>query len=382
MMHDGGIIMLFFIAIIIYPILYSLTYSNELVKEIPVAVVDQSQSSLSRKLIRMVDATDEIELSERPSDFKTAEELFKQGKISGILLIPDDFESSIFKSETASISLYADASYMLLYKQMASAVNYSAGTLGAGIEIKRRMAHGQSMQQAMVERDPLSMKSFPLYNPNGAYASYAMPAIILLILQQTLLLGIGLLGGTSKESGLAHYLVKYGSRRGGALAIVLGKSLAYFTVYVFNAIFVLVIVFRIFRFPMLANYLEVFVFITPFLLSIIFMGMTIASLFKSRESSMMILLFTTIPFMFLSGFSWPISAMPDWMNIVSQVIPSTPAIKGFLALTQKGVDFSTIYVHWQHLWLLTIIYLISSTLIMKYNSRKIYTAKPELYSKK
>lgn len=381
MIHDGGIIMLFFIAIIIYPILYSLTYSNELVKEIPVAVVDRSQSSLSRKLIQMVDATDEIVLSQHPADFNTAEELFKQGKISGILLIPADFEADVFRSETASISLYADAAYMLLYKQMASSVNYAAGTLGAGIEIKRRMAHGQSMQQAIIERDPLSMKSFPLYNPNGAYASYAMPAIILLILQQTLLLGIGLLGGTSKESGMSHYLVNFGLKRGGALSIVLGKALAYFSVYLFNALFVLVIVFRIFRFPMLSGYLEVFVFITPFLFSIIFMGMTIASLFKSRESSMMILLFTTIPFIFLSGFSWPISAMPTWMNIISQAIPSTPAIKGFLALAQKGVDFSTIYVHWQHLWILTILYLISSTLILKYNSRKAYAAKPELYSK-
>ncbi len=365
MLQDGGVIMLFFIAIIIYPILYSLTYSNELVKEIPVAVVDQSQTPLSRKLIQMVDATDEIQLTQRVPDFYTAEELLKTGKVSGIFLIPDNFESCILRSETASVSIYADASYMLIYKQIASAINYSVGTLGAGIEIKRRMAHGQSMQQATIERDPLSIKSFPLYNPYGSYASYAMPAIILLILQQTLLLGIGLLGGTDNEKGVASYLTKYSSIKGGSLAIVLGKSFAYFIIYVLNTLFVLLIIFRIFRYPMLASYSEVFLFLIPFLLSIIFMGLTIASLFKSRESSIMVLLFTSIPFIFMSGFSWPIHAMPQWINTIAQAIPSTPAIKGFLALSQKGVDFSHVFVHWQHLWLLTISYLITSALVMR-----------------
>jgi ABC-2 type transport system permease protein len=93
--------------------------------------------------------------------------------------------------------------------------------------------------------------------------------------------------------------------------------------------------------------------------------MSIAALFKHRESSMMILLFSSIPFIFLSGFSWPVESMPTWLQYFSELIPSTPGIKGFLALTQKGAHFSDVFVHWQHLWILSISYFLTSTLFLK-----------------
>jgi len=379
MFSDGGTIMLFFIAIIIYPILYSLAYNNELAKEIPISIVDENNTELSRKLAQMIDATDEINVAYKNSEFHTAEKLFDEGEIYGIIHIPDDFDKKILRFETATISVYADATFMIIYKQILTGANYSIGTLSAGIEIQRRMAQGQSMEIAYYERDPLPLEVYSLYNPKGGYGTYVLPAVLLLILQQTLLLGIGLLGGTFREKGSGHYLVPLGLKKGGALSIVIAKSLAYFTIYVFNALFVLVIVFRIFSLPMRASYFEVFIFIIPFLFSVIYLGMSLAALFKSRESSMLILLFTSIPFIFLSGFSWPIQAMPIWQKYFSELIPSTPAIKGFLALSQKGAHFSDVFMHWQHLWLLTVVYLIIASLFMKMNVRKAKSAYPDLY---
>ncbi len=362
---DGGTIMLFMIAIIIYPVLYSLAYNNELVKDVPIAVVDENQSDMSRLLIRMLDASDEVEVKYKMTNFKAAETKFDEGNIYGIIHIPENFNKKILKSESAHVSVYADASYMVIYKQILTSANYTIGTMSAGIEIKRRMSKGQALEVAYYERDPLPLETYSLFNPKGGYASYAMPAVLLLILQQTLLLGIGLLGGTAKEFGKEHYLLPIGLKKGGTIPIILGKTLAYFSLYILNTLFVLVIIFRIFNLPMRSGYFEMFIFLTPFLLSVIFMGMTIASLFKHRESSMMILLFTSIPFIFLSGFSWPIDAMPIWIQYFSKAIPSTPAIKGFLALTQKGASFNEIFMQWQHLWVLTIIYFGTTALSLK-----------------
>ena len=362
---DGGTIMLFMIAIIIYPILYSLAYNNELVKDVPIAVVDENHSDLSRQLTRMIDASDEVEVKYRISDFQTAKKLFREGKIYGIVNISEDFNKKILRFESAHVSVYADASYMVIYKQILTSATYSIGTMSAGIEIQRRMAKGQSLKVAYYERDPLPIETYSLYNPKGGYATYVLPSVLLLILQQTLLLGIGLLGGTVKEFSKEHYLIPIGIKKGGALSIVIGKALAYFTLYLVNALFVLVIVFRIFNLPMRASYFEMFVFITPFLFAVIFMGMTLAALFKHRESSMMILLFTSIPFVFLSGFSWPVESMPMWIRWLSEIVPSTPGIKGFLALTQKGAPFADVFGYWQHLWLLTIIYFGTASLLVK-----------------
>ncbi len=368
---DSGAIMLFLIAIAIYPIIYALAYNNEQAKEVPIAMVDENQSALSRQAIRMIDATDEVRVAYKFSNLERAEQFFGEGKVFGLMVIPKDFERSILKSEPTHIAVYADASYMILYKQVVSSATYAMGTMGAGIEIKREIAKGQNTELAFSERDPLPIEPYALFNPKGGYATYAMPAVLLLILQQTLLLGIGLLGGTIKEKGGSHFLLETGLKRGGTIPIVLGKGLAYFSIYILNTVFVLVVVFRLFGFPMRSDYFSVFIFVIPFLWAVIFMGMAISALFKHRESSMMILLFTSIPFVFLSGFSWPKLAMPLWLQWLSELIPSSPAIHGFLALSQKGAPFSDVMPQWHHLWILCIVFFLAALGLLKLQLIKV-----------
>jgi ABC-2 type transport system permease protein len=362
---DEGVIMLFIIAILVYPLIYSVAYNNELVKEIPVAIVDESNSEMSRKLISMLDATFEINVTSKTHDFQEAKIAFKESEVHGIIYIPADFEKKILSFETATVSVYADAAYMIIYKQIMTASTYAIGTMSAGIEILRRTAKGNQIEEAYIERDPLPIEVYSLYNPRGGYATYLMPAVLLLILQQTLLLGIGLIGGTLKEKGTQNYIIKIGTGLRGSLAIVFGKSLAYFSIYILNAIYTLVIVMRMFNIPMRGNYLEIFVFITPFIFAVIYMGITISTFFKKREHALMILLFTSIPFIFLSGFSWPTDAIPQWQVWLSEIIPSTPAIKGYIALSQRGAEFSDVFNYWLQLWAILILYLVTSSIFIR-----------------
>jgi len=372
---DAGVVTLFIIAVAVYPLIYSLAYNNEIAKEVPIVVVDESNSDLSRKLISMLDADDDVEVYLKTSDFEQARELFNESTVHGIISIPRDFAKKILRSETASVAVYADAAYMILYKQVETAATYAVGTLSAGIEIQRRMAKGEQLETAFVDRDPLPIVAQPLYNPRGGYATYVMPAVLLLILQQTLLLGIGLLGGTIKEKGHDNFLAPIANKRFGALTVVLGKSIAYFSIYFVNALYVFVIVFRIFKLPMQADYFDLFVFLTPYFFSVIFLGLTIASFFKKREHALMILLFTSIPFIFLSGFSWPGQAMPLWQVWFSQIIPSTPAIHGFLALSQRSAPFSDVANAWWQIWVLLFFFLVTATFSMKRVLGKLNTYK-------
>ncbi|MCK5906327.1 MAG: ABC transporter permease, partial [Flavobacteriales bacterium] len=297
---------------------------------------------------------------------------FEKSETHGVIVIPKDFEEKILSFQTATVSVYADAAYMIIYKQIVVASTYSIGTLSAGIEIIRRTAKGTQLERSYIDRDPLPIETYSLYNPKGGYATYLMPAVLLLILQQTLLLGIGLIGGTLKERGSNNYLVKIGTKFGGAMAIAVGKSMAYFTIYALNALYTLVIIFRIFKIPMRGDYSEMFVFVTPFIFAVIFMGITISTFFKKREHALMVLVFTSIPFIFLSGFSWPVESMPEWQVLLSYMIPSTHGIKGFVAITQKGSVFADVFQYWIYLWGVLVFYLItSSLLLMKHNKKAL-----------
>lgn len=363
--NDAGVITLFVVAVLIYPILYTLAYNNEIVKEVPIVIVDEDDSEMSRKLVSMISATEEVKVLLKTPDYYEGILLFDKSKAYGVIVIPEDFQQKIYQFQSATVSVYADASYMIIYKQIMTAANYAIGTMGAGIEVQRRISKQQQLQQAISERDLLPLEVYSLYNPKGGYATYLMPAVFLLILQQTLLLGISLIGGTLHEKGHDDLLVQTASKKGGAIAIVLGKSLAYYSIYLINALYIIVIVMWLFELPMHANYFELFVFLTPFLFAVIYLSISVSTLFKKREHGLMVLLFTSIPFIFLTGFSWPTEAIPAWQNYLAQLIPSTPAIKGFQAMSQRYASFSQVSQHWVHIWALVLIYFALASLSMK-----------------
>ncbi len=361
---DSGVMLIFFGAILVYPIIYPIPYSSEVLKETPVAVVDLDHSQLSRKLIRMLEANEFLHITSRPTSLAEARNQFYKGIINGIVVIPEDFTRNIFRGKQATVSAYCDASYFLLYRQVLTGVIYTTSTFSAGIEIKRMMAKGFTQGQAMAARDPLPLISYPLFNPAGGYASYVVPPVMLLILQQTLLIGIGMLGGTAREQKGHHFLLS-GDNSIGALSHVLGKGAAYLSLYILHAIYFFVVLFRFYRFPQRGEPLDLLLFMLPFLISVIFLGMTLSTLFRNREISMVALLFTTIPAIFLAGFSWPVESIPQWLRTLSFLIPSTVGIDGFLKLNIMGATLREVGPQWMTLWGLSILYFILACLSMK-----------------
>ena len=353
---DAGVILIFFGAILVYPLLYGYIYSKEVVKEVPVVLVDLSKTPESRLLARMVDASEFIQLSEKANSLSEAEILFYRGKVHGVVVIPQTFSNEILSGKQAHVSVYCDASYFLFYKQVFKGASFSVGTYSAGVEIKKLMAKGVSSDQAVIKRDPIPVIANPLYNPSEGYGSYAMLAVLLMVLQQTLLIGIGMLGGTNRERKRFHFMIPVGNKRGGSIPIILGKASAYLTIYTLNSIYVIGVMPLVFNYAHRANVVSMVLFMLPFLLSVIFLAMALSSIYKHREHSMLVLVFTSIPFIFFSGISWPVEMFPAWIKVVAQLIPSTPGIRGLLKLNLMGAPFSGVLAEWLHLWGLTVAY--------------------------
>ena len=339
---DVGVLLIFFGAILVYPFFYPLPYTHEVLKDVPVAVVDMNHSQMSRRLTRMMDTNELVRVAQRQSTFEQAKASLLEGDINGIIYIPDDFEKRILRGEQASVTLYSDASYFLIYKQVLSGIYLCVQTFSAGIEIKRMTAEGAMPEQAESARAPLSLVSYPLFNAAGGYGTYVVPAVFVLILQQTLLIGVGMLAGTRRERGITREMDPAKS----ILSSVLGKALCYFSIYAVHSVYLFGILFRFYHFPQRGSPADLALFMVPYLFASIFLAQAISGLFRNREISIVVLLFTSIPALFLSGFSWPRSAIPAWLNDLAMLLPSTAGIDGFLRINQMGATLKDVGSAW------------------------------------
>lgn len=366
LIKDSGVLFILFGASIFYSLIYTYSYSHEVVNDISVAVVDLNGTKTSRDVVRMLDATPQMNVTYHTQNFKEAKALFYDDKVHGVIVIPDDFERKIYRGEQAAITAYADATFFMIYKQILSGAAQVAGTTSAKIEIGRLMLKGNDKYKAVAQSQPVSVTTSYLFNPASGYGSYAMPGVIMMILQQTLLLSIGMLGGTLREKKRKYFYVDGDIDPRHAVSALLGKAFAFITLHLFNIFFMLVIVYKLFNLPQKGNPFEVFIFIMPYIFAVAFLGISIATLFKKREHSLIFMFFTSIPFIFLSGFSWPANEMPLLLQKLSLLIPSTMAIQGYLRLNTMGVSLPQVSKELGFLMILMVAYFIIALLITKY----------------
>jgi ABC-2 type transport system permease protein len=353
---DPAVLLLFFGVMLFYPVVYPIPFFHQHVRELPVAAVDYDQSSMSRQLLRMADQSETIHITLRTLSFDEAKEKFFRNEVRGIIVIPKDFSKNILKGVRSSVAVYTDASYFLIYRQVYTGITQAVGTMSAGIEVRKLLAKGNAVKQAMALRDPVPVESVPLYNENGAYGSYLVPAVLILILQQTLLLGIGMLGGSLREKNALHFIIADHEKVKFVTPVLLGKALAYFSMYIIHVVYFFAVLFKVYSYPQHANILMILLFFTPFLFSIIFLALALSTIFRSRESSMLLLLCSSIPFIMFSGISWPTVSIPVWLRTFALLIPSTKGIDGFIKLNMMGASFSDVLKNWGILWILTVLY--------------------------
>ncbi|MEI6677658.1 MAG: ABC transporter permease [Mariniphaga sp.] len=332
---DRGAILILFIAVWAYPLVYSIAYQNNVIRNIPMVVVDSDHSTLSRQLVRMIGATQEVEVNLETGNINEAEQLFWDGESKGIIYIPADFEKKVLRGEQTHVGLYCDASYFLIYKESLSGSLKAVGTLSASIEIKRLIALGSTTYMAIKQRDPLTLKTYSLYNPSGAYGTYVMPGLILVILQQTLLVGIGMIGGGRRER--QKMLASSKNHEVSSIFYTLtGRSLAYFILYLVNLLFTQIVLAHWFHFPDNGSLLDIGLLMVPFLFSVIFMGLAVSLLLTRREHSIMMLVFLSPIVLFVSGISWPATSLPPLLYHLAHIFPTTSMIPAYLRIRTMG----------------------------------------------
>jgi ABC-2 type transport system permease protein len=362
---DGGVMIFFFLVPLLYPLLYAFIYNNEVVRDVKLSVVDQSDTYLSREFIRRIDATPDVQVMGIYTDMEEAKRTMDRKEVYGILLFPPEFSKEIHIGKQTTISLYCDMSSMMYYKALSLSTTEVSLDIGRDLMRRSESASAETSQEILVI--PIPYKEVMIFNTQGGFGSFLVPAILILVIHQTLILGICMLGGTAREKSRfkSLRLEPIPGHYGGTLRIVLGKSLAYLLLYIVICLWVLAIVPRLFSLPQIGDLQTIFLFILPYLLACIFFAMTLSGFVTSRESPMLIFVFTSVILLFLSGISWPTEAIPPFWKALSYVFPSTPGVQGFVRIDSLGASLNEIAFEYQLLWIHTGIYFISACMVYR-----------------
>lgn len=367
---DKAVLSTFISVAFIILIVYTYIYSKEVVHEVPVAIINQDASKTSRDYISMLNSSDGILVITNYADLQEAEQDFYSKKIMGIVMIPKNFGKDIRRGRQTTITTYADASNMIFYKKILEDVSVTTGYFNAGIVIKKEMAKGNPIALAQKNYSPIQPISTSLFNTSAGYATYIIPILTALIVQLVLLMGIGLINGTRKEDKTFHESFPRLRHRGGAIIALLGKSFVYVLLFAVILPIQIGIVYTIFSIPVRSPLWIIYLFSLPYLLSVIFFGLAISSLFRRREDSIIFIVLTSIPSLMLSGLSFPMEGFPKFYQYLAQTIPSTPGINGFVKLTQMEATFQEVMNEYTHLWILTGCYFLLAMVTLKSNSLK------------
>lgn len=361
---DEGVLIFCILVPLLYPLLYSWVYNNEVVREVPVAVVDMSHTEASRRFIRSFDASPDTRVAYHCNSLQEAEELTGKQQVHGTLYFPADFEKRLNKGEQTTVSVYTDMSLMLTYKAILVSAQAVATDMGA--ELQTKHGAGFTRRDNEIAVLPLDYEEVPIFNTTIGYGNAILPGMLMLILQQTLLLGIGLAAGTARENNRYKDLVPISKHYRGIFRIVLGKSMCYFMIYAVMGTYLALAVPKFFGFISLVSAKTLLMLLVPYILSCIFFGMMLSCLVRYRENVFLLIVITSLPFMFLSGLSWPEHSMPGFMRGLALLIPSTFGIRGFLRISSMGAQTADIQFEYQALWIQVLVYSILTCAVYRY----------------
>ena len=360
---DEAVLIFFLLASTIYPFLYSWIYNNEVVREVPVAVVDYSHSAESRKFIRLCNASPDVKVAYHCTSLTEAKDLVGRQKAKGVLYFPSDFDTNICRGEQAHVSVFCDMSLMLTYKAIYQTVQAVSSQMGSEIQLASSTGFTDQDDEATVR--PLEFDEVSIFNPTGGYGSFLLPAVLILVIQQTLLLGIGLAAGTNRENNRYGELIPIDQHYRGLFRIVMGKALCYFMIYALVAAYLTMILPTLFHFPLLGSLRSLVGLMVPYILACIFFGITLSCLVRYRENVMLLVVVTSLPFLFLSGISWPSEGIPAFWKGISWLLPSTFGVKGYIAVNSMGATLQDISQEYFALWAQSLIYFFTSCLFYK-----------------
>jgi ABC-2 type transport system permease protein len=340
-----GAFMLLVVGPLVYGLYYPQPYLNQILRKIPIAVVDNDLSELSRNIVQTLDASGAVRVAVQAATLAEGREALDRGDAFAVVEIPPWTERDVLKGTTVHVPIFADATYLFIFRSMSNGIAVAIDTLSSELAARGARTDGSLVKAALASASPAEILLQPIFNPVGGYASYIVPAAFVLILQQMLLIGASMLT-----------VVALPQIAGGAFASVLGRGIAHLTIYLPALALYFIVLPRFYGFSTLGHPVQLFALASLFTLATSFMGQAAGAWFKQPETPTLIFLGTSLPQLFVTGFSWPREAIPTPVPAAGYIFPSDFAIDGIVRIGQLGASLGEVVHDWRGLWCLTIVY--------------------------
>lgn len=331
---DAGAMLIIVFAMLIYTVIYSVAYGKEVVTDVVIGVIDEDHTQSSQRLIDGIRSGPNTEVVYEPVSTADAEEMFYNGDIYGVVYIPSGYELRLLSGHQANVGVVLDGSHLLLYRQVLEQAAADILTQGAGVEISRLMASGVDASSIKGVVEPVIYDSHTLYNSTLGYGSFVMPTIVVVIIQQTALIGIALVAVRRRLRGemcvaktICHATID-----------VLAKIFVYTILYSVNLTIILGVVWPIFGFPNVGRTQDVALLMLIYCIAVISLSLTISHLFRRRETPIIVLLWCSVPVLLLAGLSYPKEAFPSWLYALGELLPSSSAVRAFVDIGTMGAS--------------------------------------------
>lgn len=342
LLRDGGVMIIFVVAGFLYPILYNFVYRDGVLEDTPVAVVDRADCSDSRRMIREMDATRELDIAYRCTDMEEAKDLFQKREVNGIIYFPSDFGKKLAEKETAVFSIYADMSSFLYYKNLLMGSEFVMLHEINDIKVERYREGGMTDREADVSVNSVLYEDINPYNRAFSYSIFLISAILMLIIQQVMFYGMSMSVGTMREENRSFASLPDTLNGRGVGRVVLGRGAVYWLIFMLIGIYVTTVVPAMFGFPQRGNFWDIMLLLGIFVTVCVFFCMTWSTLVTRRESAFILFLFMSPICIFLTGFSWPTTAFPQFWKVFSWLFPSTFGCQAFIDLNTAGAGLDVV----------------------------------------
>ena len=376
---DPGIVIFFLFLPLAYPVIYSLIYNPEVVRDVKMVVVDNDRSSISRELVRNLDATQEAWVIGYASALAEARHAMNSHECFAILEIPDGFGKHIGRGEQANAMMYCDASLLLRYRGFLVATTNVSQEMGAEI-LAEKINEIAPLAGTIASGDIMPIENISMGNIENGFDSFIMPGVLILILHQCIILASGMAGGAKRERpGLIGY-DPY-NEQPSILMTMAGQMLCYITILALPIVYLTHYVPLMFSFPMAGDFPEMMMFLVPMVLACLGMGFMVQGLVWERESVFVIWVVTSVVFLFLSGLTWPRYGMAPFWKALSACVPATWGVEGFIKMNTNGASLAQVSTAYINLWILAAVYLTGAYCVQRWVVRPAVMKGYDAYEK-
>ncbi|MCK5793077.1 MAG: ABC transporter permease [Anaerolineales bacterium] len=330
------------LAMIVLPLVsFALTwglFSNQYPQDLPVAVVDLDHSSLSRTVIKAIDATSVIAVSFQAPDPAQARDLMLRGKIYAMVILPHGLEEDILRGRGGEVIGYTNTQMLLPGSIISSSLSAAVATVSAGINFQSRLQRGEMNEAAMAHLEPVILDRHVLFNPQLNYMYFLAAALCPTFFQIFILItAVMAMGSEFKNSTAGKWLETAG---GSVWKAVTGKLAVYFISFNLLGLAMLVIILNGFGVPLRGSLASLVT--ATVLLVLAYLGCGIILVFFNPSLRMALSsasFFSGTAFAFV-GLTFPQEGMPALGKAWSNFLPLTHYLHIFLDQTMRSSKLS------------------------------------------